>query len=194
MRILLHNFLNFNGLLWLYFLYDSFPNPQMSVNPIPTRWGRNQPYYERHVTTSVRNRVKIHGLKMHGPCRCMFLNRVQKYLNWTNLCSKNLEKHGFLIILPFTLLSNKSCTNLSCTSFFIPQKTCIPRPYCRQKTHLWRSKWYQTIAKVAQLGMFDPLETLFLLVSSAHHTFFNPTSFLRSFISKFKWVTWRARI
>ena len=37
-----------------------------------------------------------------------------------------------MIILPFTLLSNKSCTNLSCTSFFIPQKPCISRPYCRQ--------------------------------------------------------------
>ena len=29
------------------------------LNPIPTRWGRNQPLYERHVTTSVRNRVNI---------------------------------------------------------------------------------------------------------------------------------------
>ena len=121
---------------------------------------------------------------MHGLCRCTFLNWVQRNLRWMNLCSKNLEQYGFFDHLAFTLLSNKSCTNLSCTSFFIPQKTCIPRPYCRQKTHLWRSKWYQTIAKVAQLGMFDPLETLFLLVSSAHHTFFNPTSFLRSFISK----------
>ena len=27
--------------------------------------------------------------------------------------------------LALTLLSNKSCTNLSCTIFFIPQKTCI---------------------------------------------------------------------
>ena len=46
-----------------------------------------------------------------------------------------------------------------------------------QKTHLWRSKRYQTIAKVARLGMFDPLETLFLLVSSAHHTFLTQLHF-----------------
>ena len=62
-----------------------------------------------------------------------FLNRVQRNLRCTNLCSENLKQHGFLIILPFTLLSNKSCTNLSCTSFFIPQKMCISRPYCRRK-------------------------------------------------------------
>ena len=28
-------------------------------NPTPTRQGRNQPLYERHVTKSGRNRVKV---------------------------------------------------------------------------------------------------------------------------------------
>ena len=30
------------------------------LNPIPTGHGRNQPIYERHVTTAGRNRVKGH--------------------------------------------------------------------------------------------------------------------------------------
>ena len=33
------------------------------LNPIPTGHGRNQPIYERHVTKSGRNRVKIKGLE-----------------------------------------------------------------------------------------------------------------------------------
>ena len=34
----------------------------MTFNPIPTNQGRNQPLYERHVTKSGRNRVKIFAL------------------------------------------------------------------------------------------------------------------------------------
>ena len=30
----------------------------LNLNPIPTGHGRNQPIYERHVTTAGRNRVK----------------------------------------------------------------------------------------------------------------------------------------
>ena len=30
-----------------------------SVNPIPTGHGRNQPIYERHMTKSGRNRIKV---------------------------------------------------------------------------------------------------------------------------------------
>ena len=41
-----------------------------SFNPIPTRRGRNQPLYERHVTTSVRNRVK----GSHSICKLFLLN------------------------------------------------------------------------------------------------------------------------
>ena len=34
------------------------------LNPIPTREGRNQPLYERHVTKSGRNRVKCKGVQL----------------------------------------------------------------------------------------------------------------------------------
>ena len=42
------------------YIYADFPNQLIFnfLNPIPTRWGRNQPLYERHVTKSVRNKVK----------------------------------------------------------------------------------------------------------------------------------------
>ena len=33
-----------------------------TFNPIPTGHGRNQPTYERHVTTAGRNRVKKEGI------------------------------------------------------------------------------------------------------------------------------------
>ena len=59
---------------------------------------------------------KIHGLKLHGPWQCKFLNRVQKNLRCTNLCSENLKRHGFLMILP--LPCNSSCTNFEQHEFF----------------------------------------------------------------------------
>ena len=42
----------------------------------------------------------LHVFLMNEYLRCMFLKRVQIYLSWMNLCSKNLEQHGFLITLP----------------------------------------------------------------------------------------------
>ena len=44
-----------------------FSGEQASVNPIPNSHGRNQPIYERHVTTAGRNRVKEPGF--HGEIR-----------------------------------------------------------------------------------------------------------------------------
>ena len=66
----------------------SFPHVlQQYVNPIPTSQGRNQPLYERHVTKSGRNRVKLswsfqkilYYLRSYNPlckclgCSCLFL-------------------------------------------------------------------------------------------------------------------------
>ena len=39
--------------------YSENDNLEKIVNPIPTGHGRNQPIYERHVTTAGRNRVKL---------------------------------------------------------------------------------------------------------------------------------------
>ena len=36
-----------------------YPKVVLSVNPIPTGQGRNRSLYERHVTKSGRNRVKV---------------------------------------------------------------------------------------------------------------------------------------
>ena len=41
-------------------------------NPIPTGHGRNQPIYERHVTTAGRNRVKITS------CYCFFKDKFMR--------------------------------------------------------------------------------------------------------------------
>ena len=45
-----------------------------------------------------------------------------KNLSGTNLCSENLEQHGFLFILPSPYLVTKIARILSCTSFFFPKK------------------------------------------------------------------------
>ena len=45
---------------------------------------------------------------------------------------ENLKLHVFWWSCPNPILCNSSCTNLSYTSFFIPQKTCISKRYCIQ--------------------------------------------------------------
>ena len=42
--------------------------PRKLVNPIPTGQGRNQPLYERHVTKSGRNRVKLNIIVHYSLC------------------------------------------------------------------------------------------------------------------------------
>ena len=46
------------GAFWQGFVHFKIEMNFDNLNSIPTRWGRNQPLYERHMTTSVRNRVK----------------------------------------------------------------------------------------------------------------------------------------
>ena len=52
---------------------------------------------------------------------CTDLAGARFWIGWVAL---------FFDHLALTLLSNKSCMKLSCTSFFIPQKSCFSRPYC----------------------------------------------------------------
>ena len=59
--------------------------------------------------------------EMHGPCRCRFLNWVQKILRWMNLWSEILRNTVFWSsrLHPFS----KSAQILSCTSFFPSPKS-----------------------------------------------------------------------
>ena len=78
------------------------PDFGSSVNPITTRGAD----YAQCITASppgFENLVAALFTVRALSCRCTFLNRVQKYLSWTNLCSKNLGQH-------------------------VPQTTCISRP------------------------------------------------------------------
>ena len=57
----------------------------------------------------------------------------ERNLRCTNLCSENLKMHEIL-----------RCTILSCRTFFIPPKTCISRPYCKDKEHIFATSMYST--------------------------------------------------
>ena len=52
----------------------------------------------------------------------------KKKLRCINLCSENLVLHGFLMPLPYQV--TQVARIVSCTSFSVPPKTCISRPYC----------------------------------------------------------------
>ena len=80
---------------------------------------------------------------MHGPWQCTFLNRVQKHLRCTFLhtvCTWDTRTPAIKNWPSTTRIFNSwtlyyialtlQYTILSCTSFSIPQKTCISRPYC----------------------------------------------------------------
>ena len=60
-------------------------------NPIPTRQGRNQPLYERHVTKSGRNRVKYKSIEkklsvnIGKSIRVLMFKKVHLQLSQNNL-------------------------------------------------------------------------------------------------------------
>ena len=59
----------------------------LSLKSIPTRQGRNQPLYERHVTKLVRNRVKARML-LEGQARLLVSKKQSAVLFY-------LKKEGF---------------------------------------------------------------------------------------------------
>ena len=109
---------------WFFTSFSQFHSFRKSLPPpvhtlLPTSSSPYSPLVdEKFLSITIQQGFEIHGLKLHGPRRCTFLNWFKKILRWTNLCSENLEQHGFLIILPLQKLHEIWAARF----FSLPQK------------------------------------------------------------------------
>ena len=99
-----------------------------SCGPLYTR-GPNNPSWDCIFSKRVSVELPYIKASRYTASSCTDLAGARFWIQFKKIWDEKPWAARFFDHLALTLLSNKSCTNLSWTSFFFPQKTCISRPY-----------------------------------------------------------------